>query len=452
MTSASRPGGRWVPRRWLRLPRRTVRLRLTAVYGALFLLSGAALLAITYFLVSSQLPKGGAIGQERQPLTGPAAIQPGAELPGGAQKSFFISAGTAGCHLTTGPGLPASRVAVQAQRCLDEQRSAELSQLLTESGVALGIMLIVSIGLGWLVAGRVLRKLRTITAAARSISASSLYARLALDGPDDELKELGDTFDGLLARLDGAFGAQRQFVANASHELRTPLARQRTLIEVALADPEPSVRGLTDVCERVLATGEQQERLIEALLTLARSQRGLDRREPIDLAALTAEIVLTRQPEAELRGLTLATNFAPAPVLGDARLAERLVANLLDNAIRHNVAHGIVQVSTGTWAGHAVLSVSNTGPVIHPDLLAQLFQPFQRGGADRTGTRDGLGLGLSIVGAIAEAHGAWLQANALIGGGLGIQAGFPQAAWPSHHGPPQSAPFGLSPGVTPAPL
>ena len=171
----------------------------------------------------------------------------------------------------------------------------------------------VSIGLGWLVAGRMLGKLRTITAAARSISASSLYARLALGGPDDELKELGDTFDGLLARLEAAFGAQRQFVANASHELRTPLARQRTLIEVALADPEPSVRGLTDVCERVLATGEQQERLIEALLTLARSQRGLDRREPIDLAALTAEIVLTRQPEAELRGLTLATGLPQRP-------------------------------------------------------------------------------------------------------------------------------------------
>jgi len=451
MTPASWPGGRWVPRRWLRLPRRTVRLRLTAVYGALFLLSGAALLAITYFLVSSQLPKGGVIGQERQPVTGPAITPPAAVLPGGAQKrSFFVSSGA--CHLTTGPGLSTSQVAAQAQRCLDEQRSAELSQLLTESGVALGIMLMVSIGLGWLVAGRVLRKLRTITAAARSISASSLYARLALDGPDDELKELGDTFDGLLARLDAAFGAQRQFVANASHELRTPLARQRTLIEVALADPEPSVRGLTDVCERVLATGEQQERLIEALLTLARSQRGLDRREPIDLAALAAEIVLTRQPEAELRGLTLATSFAPAPALGDARLAERLVANLLDNAIRHNVAHGIVRVSTGTWAGHAVLSVSNTGPVIHPDHVAQLFQPFQRGGADRTGSRDGLGLGLSIVGAIAEAHGAWLQANALTGGGLGIQAGFPQAAWPAQPGLPQSAPFGLSSEATPATL
>ncbi len=321
--------------------------------------------------------------------------------------------------------------------------------MLTESGVALGIMAVVSIGLGWLVAGRVLRKLRTITAAARSISASSLYARLALDGPDDELKELGDTFDGLLARLEAAFGAQRQFVANASHELRTPLARQRTLIEVALADPKPSIAVLQDVCTRVLATGEQQERLIEALLTLARSQRGLDRREPIDLAALTAEIAATRQPEAELRGLTLATSLSPAPALGDARLAERLVANLLDNAIRHNVAHGVVQVSTGTWAGHAVLSVSNTGPVIRPDHVAQLFQPFQRGGAGRTGTRDGLGLGLSVVAAIAAAHGAWLQANALTGGGLGVQAGFPQPPLPSP-GAARTVPFGLSPQVTAA--
>jgi len=443
MTSAARPGRRWVPRRWLRLPRRTVRLRLTAVYGALFLLSGAALLTITYFLVAQRLSVG-PVTKGTSPSLGQPATSAGGEV--------FFQSGTGTCRIPASPSASIAQAATQAQQCLKQQRALELNQLLTESGVALGIMAVVSIGLGWLVAGRVLRKLRTITAAARSISASSLYARLALDGPNDEFKELGDTFDGLLARLEAAFGAQRQFVANASHELRTPLARQRTLIEVALADPKPSINALQDVCKRVLATGEQQERLIEALLTLARSQRGLDRREPIDLAPLTAEIVLTRQPEAELRGLTLATSFAPAPALGDARLAERLVANLLDNAIRHNVAHGIVQVSTGTWAGHAVLSVSNTGPMIHPDHVAQLFQPFQRGGADRTGTRDGLGLGLSIVGAIAEAHGAWLQANALTGGGLGIQAGFPQAAWPSQPGPSESAPFGLSPEATPATL
>jgi signal transduction histidine kinase len=419
-----------VPPRWLRLPRRTVRLRLTLVYGGLFLLSGAALLTVTYLLVSRSLPAGPVTGRAAAPSVAPPAGVSGGEV--------FVQARAGTCGFLTGPlGTPA-QVAAQAQRCLSQQRSLELNRLLTESGIALAIMTVVSIGLGWLVAGRVLRKLSTITAAAGSISAGSLHARLALAGPDDELKELGDTFDGLLARLEAAFGAQRQFVANASHELRTPLARQRTLIEVALAEPEPSIAGLQDVCRRVLATGEQQERLIEALLTLARSQRGLDRREPIDLAAITGDVLLARQPEAELRGLTVATTLRPAPALGDARLAERLAANLVDNAVRHNVTHGIIQVSTGIRAGHAVLSVRNTGPVIPGDQVGRLFQPFQRS-ANRTGTGDGLGLGLSVVAAIAEAHGAWLQAEALAGGGLGVQAGFPAeglvAAGRSHTGP-----------------
>jgi signal transduction histidine kinase len=417
---------RLVSHRWLRLPRRTVRLRLTVVYGGLFLLSGAALLAITYFLVSAQLPTGTVAGRARQtPVTGPTGA--GVAGPGGVtNQTFVVSRGTAGCRLTARPSA-IHQLAAQAARCLDEQRSAELSQLLTESGVALGIMLGGSIGLGWLVAGRVLRKLRTITSAARSVSASNLHARLALAGPDDELKELGDTFDGLLARLEEAFGAQRQFVANASHELRTPLARQRTLIEVALADPQPSIAALQDVCQRVLATGEQQERLIEALLTLARSQRGLDQREQVDLAALTGEIVLARRSEAERRGLAVAARLGPAAALGDARLADRLVTNLVDNALRHNMPHGTVELVTGTWAGHAVFSVSNTGPVIEPDRVGWLFQPFQRSDGHRAGNRDGLGLGLSIVAAIAEAHGAWLQAGALAGGGLGVQVGFPVA-------------------------
>jgi signal transduction histidine kinase len=436
MTGPPAPAARWsprhwlpvprpwlrVPHRWLRLPRRTVRLRLTLVYGGLFLLSGAALLAITYLLVSRSLPMG--------PVTGRAAslaVPP----PGGASGGeVFVQARAGSCGFLAGPLGTPGQVAARAQQCLSQQRSLELNQLLTESGIALAIMTVVSIGLGWLVAGRVLGKLSTITAAARSISASSLHARLALAGPDDELKELGDTFDALLARLEAAFGAQRQFVANASHELRTPLARQRTLIEVALAEPEPSIAALHDVCRRVLATGEQQERLIEALLTLARSQRGVDRREPIDLAVITGDVLLARQPEAELRGLTVATTLRPAPALGDARLAERLAANLVDNAVRHNVAHGTIGVTTGIRAGRAVLSVWNTGPVIPGDQVGRLFQPFQRNAPERTGTGtgDGLGLGLSIVAAIAEAHGAWLQANALTGGGLGVQAGFPPAA------------------------
>jgi signal transduction histidine kinase len=420
MTTAPGPGRRppgrrfRLPERWLRAPRRTVRLRLTAVYGGLFLLLGAALLGITYLLVSQQLPgtPGGA---------GPAtSVQSGSGV--------FVRTVSGNCQLSASPPVAPSQLQSQAQKCLDKQRAVELNQLLTESGVALAIMTVVSIGLGWLVAGRMLGKLRTITAAARSVSASSLHARLALEGPDDELKELGDTFDRLLARLEGAFGAQRQFVANASHELRTPLARQRTLIEVALADPEPSVASLQEVCKRVLVTGEQQERLIEALLTLARSQRGLDRREPVDLTAIADGVMQARWPDARQRGLTVTTGLQPAVALGDAPLAERLVTNLVDNAIRHNVPGGAVEVGTAVWAGHAVVSVFSTGPVIPPDQVDRLFQPFHRGAPrDRTGGRDGLGLGLSIVAAIAEAHGAWLQAHALPGGGLGVRAGFPLA-------------------------
>jgi len=416
------PPARIMRRSWLRLPRRTVRLRLTMVYGGLFLLSGTALLGITYLLVSQQLPRGPVTGGTSVGSSPPAGVASGAEV--------FVRAGKGSCSLLTGPfGTPA-QVSAQAQRCMSKQRALELNQLLTESGLALAIMTVVSVGLGWLVAGRVLRKLRTITATARSISASNLHARLALVGPDDELRELGDTFDALLARLEAAFDAQRQFVANASHELRTPLARQRTLIEVALADPEPSVAALQDICGRVLATGEQQERLIEALLTLARSQRGLERREPVDLAALTGDVVLARLPEAELRGISVTSSLGPALGVGDTRLAERLVANLVDNALRHNVAQGTIDVSTVACADRAVVSVSNTGPVIPPDDVARLVLPFQRSGADRTSIRDGLGLGLSIVAAIAEAHGAWLRANALPGGGLAVQAGFPRAACP----------------------
>jgi len=426
--------GRWFrpPDRWIRPPRRTVRLRLTAVYGALFLLLGAALLGITYLLVSKELP-----GTPGRTVAG-TSVQSGSGV--------FVRTMTGKCQLTASSPMSPSQLQSQTQRCLSEQRSAELNQLLTESGIALAIMTVVSIGLGWLVAGRMLGKLRTITAAARSVSASSLHARLALQGPDDELKELGDTFDGLLARLEGAFGAQRQFVANASHELRTPLARQRTLIEVALADPEPSVASLQKVCQRVLVTGEQQERLIEALLMLARSQRGLDRREPVDLTAIADGVMQARWPEAQQRGLTVTTGFQPAVALGDAPLAERLVANLVDNAIRHNVPRGAVEAGTAVWAGHAVVSVFSTGPVIQPDQVDRLFQPFHRGAPrDRTGGRDGLGLGLSIVAAIAEAHGAWLQAHALPGGGLGVRAGFPLAPPAPSAAPAQSPPSALSP-------
>jgi signal transduction histidine kinase len=407
---------RRLPRRAVRLraPRRTVRLRLTLLYGGLFLISGTGLLVITYVLVAHRFPT-------VMTFHGAAAAH------GKAGMAFSTATSGPGCaagqltHVSP-PQLP--QCARQAQAFAARQQAAVMNQLLTQSGVALAIMSVISIGLGWLMAGRVLRPLRTITAAAHRFSASSLHERLALAGPDDELKELGDTFDGLLGRLEASFGAQRQFVANASHELRTPLARQRTVLEVALADPSRTIASLSDACGRALAAGEQQEQLIEAMLTLARSQRGLDRREPVELAAIAETVVRSRLPEAERRGLSVRAELGTGPVLGDVRLAERLAANLLDNALRHNVPGGWVRVMTRTRAGHAVLAVANTGPVIAPVEVGGLFEPFRRLGADRTG-RDGLGLGLSIVRAIADAHGARLHAHALAAGGLDIQVRFP---------------------------
>ena len=392
-------------RRW-RLPRRTVRLKLTLLYGGLFLASGAALLAVTYVLVEHRLP---AAISTQSLVTG-----------GGSVKEFCALNGSGPGGTSTVPvGGCSSLVAT-----LNAQRSTELNQLLEESGIALAIMTVVSIGLGWLVAGRVLRPLRTMTSAARRISARNLHQRLALDGPDDELSELGKTFNGLLARLERSFAAQRQFVANASHELRTPLARQRTLVEVALRDPSPTVGSLQAVCERVLATGEEQERLIETLLTLARSQRGLDHCEPLDLAAVAEVAAAASEAGAQTRGLRVHSALAEAPALGDLRLAERLVANLVDNAVRHNVPGGWIEVVTGLREGRALLSVANTGPVIPPEKVDLLFQPFGRL-EDRVG-RDGLGLGLSIVTAIAAAHEADLRARPLPGGGLEVEVHFPR--------------------------
>jgi signal transduction histidine kinase len=376
----------FVPRRWLRLPRRTVRLRLTLLYGGLFLVAGAGLLAITYGLVAGQ-------------PTATAVKLHASGVPPRQVTAFNICSGhAAGGSSTVAPPpggmfITPPPSSAQMSACLaygnsiaSQQRAAELRLLLTKSGIALAIMVVVSIMLGWLTAGRVLRPLRTITLAARQLSASSLHERLAMAGPDDELKELGDTFDGLLSRLEASFDAQRQFVANASHELRTPLARQQTVLEVALADPRPTVAGLQAACKQVLAAGAQQERLIEALLTLARSERGLDRREPVDLAAVTGGVLLTRRDEAQLRGVAIDTTLGPSVALGDSRLAERLVANLVDNALRHNVPGGRAEVTTGTSAGRAALSVTNTGPVVPRDQVGRLFRPFQRLEGGRTAT------------------------------------------------------------------
>jgi signal transduction histidine kinase len=409
-----------------RAGRHSVRLRLTLLYVGLFLVSAACLLTITYFLVEQQLPQVTASGSVIAVTGGSVSAGPGggsscAPPPGAV---LYSPARQDACE----PLL--QQVAVRVGR-------DTMDELLIESGIALGIMAVASVGLGWLMAGRVLSPLRTITATARRISARSLHQRIAMTGPDDELKELGDTFDQLLGRLDASFRAQRQFVANASHELRTPLARQRTLLEVALRDPEASTESLRAACERALAAGEQQERLIAALLTLARGERGLDRFEPFDLADVAADALAARQDDADAAGLSLVARIEPAAAAGDPGLAERLVANLVDNAIRYNVAGGRVEIGTGTREGRACLTVANTGPVIPPDHLGRLFRPFERMDQARTGATApgstgtargggaGLGLGLAIVGAIAAAHGGELRAVTRAAGGLAIEVIFP---------------------------
>jgi signal transduction histidine kinase len=400
-----------------------VRLRLTLLYVGLFLASAACLLVITYFLVARQLPGtvtlrtsgGGTAGTSSQVVTGGTSAGAGA--------------GTGACAPPADGTLP---TVAQMNDCVQQAaaglRNDTLDQLLIESGIALGIMAVASVGLGWLMAGRVLSPLRTITAAARRISARSLHQRIAMSGPDDELKELGDTFDQLLGRLDASFRAQRQFVANASHELRTPLARQRTLLEVALRDKQATNASLRTACERALAAGEQQERLIAALLTLARGERGLDAFEPFDLGAVATGALAAVRDEAGARGVTVTAGLGAAPALGDSRLAEQLVANLADNAIRYNMAGGQVEIGTGDRDSQAFLTVSNTGPVIPPDQLGRLFQPFQRLDPGRSGSgpeRGGLGLGLAIVSAIAAAHGAELRAVTRAAGGLAVEVVFP---------------------------
>jgi signal transduction histidine kinase len=306
--------------------------------------------------------------------------------------------------------------------------TTNLPEVLLYSGIALAVLAAVSVAFGWLMADRALRPLRAITSAARAISASNLDERLSLGGSYEEFRELGETLDELFGRLEAAFESQRHFVANASHELRTPLAAERTVIQVALADPDASAETLRSACRQLLALGEQQERLIDALLTLASSQRGLRDREPFDLAGVTDRVVRARAQDAARRGVRVDTSLAPAITAGDPNLAESLVANLVDNAIWHNVAGGQVEIATTMDAGSACLSVSNTGTVIPPGEVGRLFQPFQQLAAERTGERaghgGGHGLGLAIVQAIASAHGASVDAQAKPGGGLDITVRF----------------------------
>jgi signal transduction histidine kinase len=333
-----------------------------------------------------------------------------------------------------GPGPTAKRIASSVQNqlnviverangALTTQRSRSLRVLLTWSGVALGVLALISILLGWLVAGRALRPLRTMSSRARRITEQNLHERLSVDVQEDELGELAGTFDGVLARLEHAFDAQKRFVANASHELRTPVTLERALLEIALANPETDAETLRRTCERVLASTKQQEQMIEALLTLARSQSGTDVDAPADLAELAQDAVTLRQRRAD--GLTLATDLHPAPLTGDPALLERLVANLVENAIVHNRADdGWISVETGHDTAGSWLRVSNSGPEVPEGKISEIFEPFRRMDGERTATVTGVGLGLSIVRAIADLHGATIDAGPVQGGGLRVRVRF----------------------------
>jgi signal transduction histidine kinase len=320
-----------------------------------------------------------------------------------------------------------------------DQRNSDFSHLLEVSWVGLALTTLGSAVIGWFAAGRVLRPLREITSTARTISAGNLHQRLALTGPDDEFKRLGETLDALLARLEASFDAQRRFVANASHELRTPLTAERAMLQVALADPNMSVASLRATCEELLVAGVEQERLLEALLTLTSSERGLDRIEPLDLAILAEEVLRGRDAQARAHGLSVQRSLEPAPAGGDAALVRRLVDNLVVNAIDHNIPGGEVTIGTAVVGTTAVISVANSGTPIPVDQIDRLFEPFQRLHG-RSARADGHhGLGLSIVRAIAAAHDAALSAHARPAGGLTITVTFP-AASASTAGPHVSVP------------
>jgi signal transduction histidine kinase len=318
-------------------------------------------------------------------------------------------------------GLRATSVRSVTGAVRSNQFARDFIAIIVGGGVALAIVAVVSVWVAWLVAGRVLSPLRSITSAARHISAISLDRRLALDGPDDELKELGDTFDGLLERLEASFSAQRQFVANASHELRTPLARLKTLTQVALADPGADVVSLRTTHERVLASEQQLEQLIDALLALAEGEQTQSRRAQIDLGTVAARAIDGHAAELDGRELRVEAALEPTIVTGDPRLIERLVDNLVDNAIRHNQHGGRIEIKTADGS----LSVANDGPAISPEELERITQPFGRGAGERRGSADGHGLGLSIVQAIAAAHGASISMRAPGDGGLSVEIQFP---------------------------
>jgi signal transduction histidine kinase len=390
------------------LARHHVRVRFTALYGGLFLLSGAALLAIAGIVAS------GATRVTRAVPGQPAAHQ----QPTPEQAQAHIS---------------------QLEAQLSQADAAQSHQLLLGSAVAIGVMAAVSVVLGWVVAGRVLRPLRTITAATRRISADNLHERLAVSGPRDEVKDLADTIDELLERLEGAFAAQRRFVANASHELRTPLATMRASLDVAVAKPEPAPPQTIALADRLRTELDQVDRLLEGFLVLARTQHGvLPDHTTLSLSRLVSAVLSARAVDIAAKGLTVhdVGECDGVWVQGSRPLLSRVVGNLIDNAIGHNHEGGWIRIATEADSTTAQLVVETGGQVLDQQQVAQLAQPFRRLGADRTRTVGGSGLGLSIVAAITAAHGGTLDLHARAEGGLRVRISLPLAAHTAGTGVP----------------
>nr|WP_205864333.1 HAMP domain-containing sensor histidine kinase [Planosporangium mesophilum] len=384
-------------------------MRLTVLYGGLFLLAGVTLLGVTYLLVGQRLAA-------RDLKSGVAVDVSKAKLLAGTDAVVKVNGGE-------------PMTIEEAARLFNERqaryRQDTLNSLLTQGGVALVVVGVAASGFGWLIAERALRPVHEITATARRVAAGAsahrgLHERIGLSGPRDEIKELADTFDDMLERLDRSFDGQRRFVANASHELRTPLAINRALVEVAVTRPDasPDIRQLGDT---LLAVNARHERLIDGLLMLADSETVVADPAPVDLRDVAAH-VLDQCPIGEL---TVRPALSPAPTHGDPVLLERLVQNLVENAVRHNVPSGWLTVSSRTDAGRAEVTVTNTGPVVAPYDVEAIFEPFRRLGGDRVGSERGSGLGLSIVRAVARAHGGEVTAVPRDGGGLVVTVRLP---------------------------
>ena len=393
--------------------RRPIRLRLTLVYSGLFLLAGASLLGVTYGLVAQSLD---------------TSLAAAVSSPDGSYHAQAVKI----CESKAASPAEVANCKAKAQRSLKSlveasaaaQRAQTLGHLLYYSLGALAVVAAVSAWLGWIVAGRALRPVHAITAAARAASEENLSQRIALTGPEDELKELADTFDAMLGRLDAAFASQRRFVADASHELRTPLTVMRTAIDVTLAKPGRTQAQLESMAVEVRQAVDRAEALIEALLTLARSDRGRGPAEPLDVAVLAEDALDAAAPAIRARPVTVEATLLPGPTLGDPVLVERLVTNLVDNAVRHNVPDGWIQVATGTRWGMAFIEVANGGEPIPEEVVPSLFEPFRRL-SERTGPPDGTGLGLSIVRSVALAHHGQVIARGRPAGGLEVSVLLP---------------------------